>query len=751
MCEYHMSQVPIEALLHGRNLGHNMRWADEFARKHAATHSPFVKTLETHLEVAKSAKALSSGVIRRMDQAEFDMHVGKLDESGDAMPTAMKTAILDRSVEKYIENNMQAELLHALVPSEKEQPECFIPSKPMLCRIEGCPMEKAMHFRSHIIGWFVTLVRRGKDSADRLVAAAEFVVKFLEEHELAPDDEDEAAMGEDPTDAAVEVVTGTAGALLLLVAMRTKNITADLLNNGDSLDNILAARSLKGVAAATNPWTALSSAVEKSTDFYQDKAAVWKAHAGAMRRHIPRVQPAIKTLDELHFITDEGEIPAAVEETIMTILVPAVSELPVGAVQNFEDYMEKQATTIIEGAMVVCKAGGTVARPGWLPFMVDPVKLGHSLAKFIKTVETAMSTLRPICDKAMQDLHDLEVECRGSQMSEKLVKALATVIEAEETPVPDESLAAVQTAAHEACDTMGDAIKAMAPAHPDIEKALPNLWATCAHSKEHLAKWLPTTRMVISLLPMARQTTNELCDKLGVFDAANTMCEKRSAWLELGASDAERWTADRGQRLVRAWRASVITMDEARAKVEGDPIELFEVMAKECAEAFSEISTVVADVSSATAQAVAEELKTMLDEAEWPCAADYADVDWDAFMTAAEAKWLSYPHGDKLRAKGDELRWLLDTWNAVRHIFEGTKIKLGGDGLEAFTETTLKVDALVWCVKTIKAIERNLESPTKLKRYCKSRLAALQGDDGAGIRTMVPGTLLAKLESGGKK
>ena len=118
-------------------------------------------------------------------------------------------------------------------------------------------------------------------------------------------------------------------------------------------------------------------------------------------------------------------------------------------------------------------------------------------------------------------------------------------------------------------------------------------------------------------------------------------------------------------------------------------------------------------------------------------------MPWGGFLENAEKTWLSYGGGDKLKACGDELRGLVQALVQAHEVFGDACSKEQHD---AYLKCKLQIDALVFCVKTVRGLEKAGEG-LKRQRFARNQLKKTKATDFGSALVFVPEVMLARLAS----
>ena len=119
--------------------------------------------------------------------------------------------------------------------------------------------------------------------------------------------------------------------------------------------------------------------------------------------------------------------------------------------------------------------------------------------------------------------------------------------------------------------------------------------------------------------------------------------------------------------------------------------------------------------------AAADITKGHLAEAKWPLGLADGTAPWGDFLKLSNETWLGYMKGDDMRVSALKVSAATKKWTETCEMFDGypDDIKLT-DAWDVLN----KVEACVFCFKTIKGLEKVHDSEHKLKRYVKARLTA---------------------------
>ena len=321
-----MGQVSVESILAGVAQGHQLRWAEDFCKKHEGSTENCVQVFRDHTEDARCCQKLVGMRIHTNDASpKLDELLERVQAYGDAFPTLMKSSILERRFAMYLDTHCLSDFLRAVQPwSVAGGNISFNPTRPLLVAIEATVIERASFFRNKIMSLLTTLVRRGGAHEEEMADTISKILVFLEESDINEDFDDEADNNESIK--AIDAVASCCEALRLLLLIDKSTLASCHLNAAPTLCEILQARTMRGVAAASNPYHALSTELGKCTDFYEDKIVAFEKNLTKYRHHLPRIEKALQAMTSNHQKTNV-ELNDTYCGFIREVLLPAQTEL----------------------------------------------------------------------------------------------------------------------------------------------------------------------------------------------------------------------------------------------------------------------------------------------------------------------------------------------------------------------------------------------------------------------------------------
>jgi len=176
---------------------------------------------------------------------------------------------------------------------------------------------------------------------------------------------------------------------------------------------------------------------------------------------------------------------------------------------------------------------------------------------------------------------------------------------------------------------------------------------------------------------------------------------------------------------------------------EGDAFARLSEVVKNAAVGIDDVKKELLATTATKVKVLMEKCSDCMTEIKWPCADEVNGLEWGKFKKSV-GSWLDYSRGDVLRADGVELASMLTYYKSCYEMF-GSEMPVSD--IDTITKVTAQVEALVFAVKALKAMEKTMESDNKMKRYAASKLKELDKESNSALKLLMPAPLLAKLRA----
>lgn len=743
--QYHIGQLNIGRLLTGANCGHARRWATDFYEKHSDSTEPCIMSLGEHLDFVTAA--LKVGGLPNMKTAEpqgVNADLKKLDEGsyGSGAPTSLKMFLFERHLKQLSENGDFDLYMHCCCPwrltSESDEP--FSLASPKLVDIEGSPADRGNTFLTKLISLFTALVRRGRPGHKELLRAVDTALTFLQSNQAELDSDGEGQNEEDSYDEALDFVMKTGKALKLLVVVGTESLMKSHISSCKTLSDILQAKDSR---VAKNDqtalaWKGLSKDINKDADYYAKQAEDFTKHRQAYEKHVPSMTDFAQMCEDAKLLED-GQLNPLFHNGLKTILMPAVAELPAASSTHWEQQGEKvfeKVCRLISDTLAGKQTELSAAVPA-----IDLVNFEKALNPMVQDMMTTFPSLRPLCDKikaAMTAKRNQMVqgqlcEALASQMGHFIVDGMARDFTADDFNALQKMQGNM--------DLLGDVPSSM-PSDFVSKVGLVGIAAAAflEANVDEISKHMPTVEGLRNHMAAGTQK-----DALGMHLKALSLCVEisgyQSKWEGLGETLGDRAKHASGEPTLRSWLSAISSCAEQESLV-GCSSALSDLV-ESCKTEIEKIwdHMLEAHVTSMRNRIAAG--TQHLQAAKWPLEGDDARASWEQFLKSGEKTWLGYMSGDQMRHEQAMLRDQIAEYKKIHDIFG----KAMDEGMIKASELVVnKIEACVFSVKTIRAIDKNSDYEMKLKRYCISRKKRLEEKDMAEVTPWVPVALVDRLQ-----
>ena len=113
------------------------------------------------------------------------------------------------------------------------------------------------------------------------------------------------------------------------------------------------------------------------------------------------------------------------------------------------------------------------------------------------------------------------------------------------------------------------------------------------------------------------------------------------------------------------------------------------------------------------------------------------------FEAYAVSTWYGFKKGDQLRRLQCELENKRDTFQSIAELFSFEGHEEDEQAVKVISD---KIQALFFCVKTLKEVTKGYETSAKRKRFGTSMLTKIAKGTHDHIRPFIPTSMMSKLE-----
>ena len=706
--------------------------------------------LQRHVDTADSAILITLPAAKKCALPEWTKVTKELAMMGESFPTPLKHMVLDKWIGIYSEAKDWAKFMSALLPwhfGEQENDADFVPSQPMLNAMEGSASDKGSVFGRHVLSKMTAFIRKGQAAHADLMTYLEFVSQFLVDHELQVGSDGEGDQNIDPYDVAADMLTTVCTSIKLLKGAGTSSVDKKLVASASRLDEILCANELVGRSASDSPFVLLSSALHACQEVWAEKIVCWRKHKVAMIKHIPAAIDCVADLGTAKVVGESSCILPMWSAALKEVILPAFTELPLIMYQQYEEQLSEVLSKSICAALKLCKGealeaadlklcGGDIAK-------IDKLELTKSLKSFLDDIKKyAPSIGQTLVAETEQSLETIVSNTMQIQTASTLKDALDEFMKSGKETNKDHWMT-LSSKLKEGKANMTDVDTALQPFEDKVYEISVDCmmrWGSCVAADRGILLSLLEELQSCMTVDFAKEN----------FDADIGLCtmlvkahDAGEDWTKLGIADEERLTADPMQLKLLSWKTSIEQLKGKKMTAKNLDPEVVNACIAEHEASLSSISAMVLKASSSLADASLLTVTTHLANVPWPCAeASGGEKGWEAFVENAQMTWLSYAGGDTLLTDAAHMKKHADAWKACAEIW-GEEL---GDKVGTAALVANKVDALVFSVKAMKAIEK-LEkegSDLKLRRYAKARKHALTQEQHSMMKQFVPDDLQSK-------